>query len=312
MQAAQPRTESGTLPIAMHLFETRNARALLISGTSRRKQFAEFDVTHLDSRKSLFQLVHQVVHREFVESDPILSIQVRGAADLSDTDADVVLSTGREIRAGVSGSRRLDVLRADLLKSGLITRFFRGDSSDMHLSTRSNAQQSYVTTFNMGEFVVAWFAADFRDAFRPVPVDADLARRLDWTVFETDLAAWLMNRAGMYGPVTSADEVLVDRVRAELAEYAVTGNITHLERVSVIARDHGARVMDFRDRPSGSRFLVLAGADDDTGPVMLFNFFAHSDRTITITPSPLTAIRSDLDRFGFCHFAAATLSGDDL
>jgi len=70
--------------------------------------------------------------------------------------------------------------------------------------------------------------------------------------------------------------------------------------------------MDFRDRPSGSRFLVLAGADDDTGPVMLFNFFAHSDRTITITPSPLTAIRSDLDRFGFCHFAAATLSGDDL
>lgn len=311
IQAAQPKSEAGTLPIAMHLFQNQNARALLISGTSRRKQFAEFDVTHLDSRKSLFQLVHQVLHREFVENDPLLTVQVRGAADLSGTDADILLSTGREVRAGVSGSQRLDVFRSDLLRTGISTRFFRGDSSDMHLSTRSNAQQSYVTTFNMGEFVVAWFDSDFRDAFRTVPVDRKLAQRLNWQVHDGDLAEWLFDRAEDTGPVTGDIDALIDQYRRELSEYALTGNIAHLERLTVMARDDGYIVHDMYDGPSGNRFIVLSGETINIKPIIILNYFAHSDRTIRFTPTPATAIRSDVDRFGFCHFAAATLSGDE-
>ncbi|MBN1295795.1 hypothetical protein JXA80_03380, partial [bacterium] len=162
IQVPQPQAEPGTLPIGINLFQAQDARALLISGSSRRKQYAEFDVTHLDNRRSLFQLVHQVMHRENVETEPIVSIQIRGASEGRELDADVVLSTGRETRAGISGSQQLDLLRSDLLRYGLRARFFRGDPSDMHLSTHSNAQQAYVDTFNLGEFVTAWFNSDFR------------------------------------------------------------------------------------------------------------------------------------------------------
>ncbi len=177
----QPKSEPGTLPIGVSLFRNQHARVLLISGVSKRKEFAEFDVTHLSNKRSLFQLVHQVVQREFAASDPILSIQVRGAADLIDPDVDVIISNGREYRSGSAASPRLEQFQDNLERFGLNSRFFRSDETDMHLSSHSNAQQAYVETFNMGEFAVAWFDSSFRRSFKPIDLDDRLIEALGWS-----------------------------------------------------------------------------------------------------------------------------------
>ncbi|MCD4654679.1 poly-gamma-glutamate biosynthesis protein PgsC/CapC [bacterium] len=315
IQVSQSKSEQGTLPIGLYMFRSQNAKALLISGTSRRKQFAEFDVTHLDNRKSLFQLVHQVIHRESIEIDPVLSIQIRGASDLSETDADVILSTGREIRSGISGSQRLNILRSDLLRSSIRAQFFTGTEYDMYLSTHSNAQQAYVETFNMGEFVVLWFDSTFRDCFLPVPINDILIKRLGWMSESGDLAFWLTeqgftehgNEISVYDVET---EVLVTRIQVELADFVRTRNVAHLDRLTVMSNRAGFKIRDYLDQPTNNRYLVLTSYQQHGKIMLIFNYFAHSSREIIINPEPLVAIRSDLDRFGFCHFAAAVISGE--
>lgn len=312
IQVAQPRSEFGTLPIGLHLFRAHNARALLISGTSRRKRFAEFDITHLNNRKNLFQLVHQVMHRENIETAPVLSIQIRGAADLEATGADAVLSTSREIRSGSSGSQRLDEFLADLKRSGIRTRYFSGDDTDMHLSAHSNAQQAYVETFNMGEFAVAWFDSVYRNQFRSVPVNDDIIGRLGWKTHEGDLALWLTQTGDILGIHDASSEVLVNRVQLELSEYAVTHNVVHLDRITVMAGKDNYDLTLFTDRPTGNKCLVLTSPEQGVRPILVFNFYSLTNRELIIHPEPLTAVRTDIERFSFCRFAALVLSGETL
>jgi len=315
IQVSQAKSETGTLPIGYYMFRSQNAKALLISGTSRRKQIAEFDVTHLENRKSLFQLVHQVIHRELIDINPILSIQIRGAADLSSGNADVILSTGREIRSGRSWSSRLNNLCSDLKRSSVRARFFSGNEYDMSLSTHSNAQQAYVETFNMGEFVVLWFDGAFRECFKSVSIDDVVVRHMQWSQKSGNLAAWIssmnLKKHGDTGSTSDyIPESLINQIQTELKDFNETGNVVHLSHISILSEDEGYIVTDYLDIPSGIRFLVLSNDESYSKNVLIFNYFIHSERRLTINPEPLAAIRSDLDRFGFCHFAVLVVSGE--
>lgn len=322
IQVPQPGSESGTLPIGFALFRDQRARALLLSGTSKRKDYAEFDVTHLSYKRSLFQLAHQVIHREFASTDPILSLQVRGAADLGKAGMDVIISTGKENREDLSSNPRLNRLRDNLTWYGLGTRFFRGDEVDLQLSTHSNAQQAYVETFNLGDFAVVWFDDDFRKVFRDVEFSSRIMESLGWTRSEGNLANWIMESfSEMPGDdpdtispdVSQPDmgsDVFISSIKQELNEYARTGNVIHLERLTATATDEGYNMQDYFDYPSGQHVLVMKNSGKAAMPYLLFNYFPHTNRTVVIESGPATAVRTALNRFTFNHIACAIPSGE--
>ena len=316
IQVPQPKSEAGTLPIGIALFNNQRARALLISGTSKRKEFVEFDVTHMAYKKNLFQLVHQVIHREFILSDPILSLQVRGSADLTQSDSDVIISTGTEIRSEFSPSPRVNRLYNDFLRLGLTPRFFRGDDTDLHLSSHSNAQQAYTETFNMGEFVIGWFDSSFRRSFDDPDVDEQLIETLGWQSKSGDITVWL--HAALAGEENWSEppdlelNTLISSITVELDQYSETGNVIHLDRVTSLSENSGYSITDYLDTWTAQHFLVLIRTDplSQFPPFILCNYFPHSDHQIKLPSGSLALIRSTLDRFSFCHFAAAIPSGE--
>lgn len=321
IQVPQPKSEEGTLPIGIALFRNQNARALLISGSSRRKDFAEFDVTHLSCKRSLFQLVHQVIHRENADIDPILTIQVRGAADLDQAGVDAVISNGGESRDGETVSTRLQQFRDTLEHLDLRIRFFRSDQSDVHLSSHSNTQQAYVETFNLGEFAVAWFDNDFRRSFSEIEPDAHLIETLGWTTLEGDLAEWVSRSVKAPATTNPGSPAYPDAepghwndlrtdINVELTGYSSTGNVIHLQRLTALASQNGYRLNDFLDLHSGRHVLVFEGTGPDALPYLLCNYFPHTDRFIPIPPEPYGAVRNALNRFSFSHVAYAIPSGE--
>ncbi len=216
----------------------------------------------------------------------------------------------------------MEQLRDNLERFGLNSRFFRGDETDMHLSSHSNAQQAYVETFNMGEFAVAWFDSSFRRSFNPVDLDDRLIETLGWSSLSGDLSEWILSALiGTDSEPTSPasessdrqktpDQLMIGEITRELDRYSTTGNVIHLHRLTALARDNGYNPLHYLDFRSGQHMLVLQGSRSDGLPFIICNYHPHSDRQVTIPSDPPAAVRSALLRFDFSHAASAIPAGE--
>ncbi len=275
LEVPQPLTEFCTLEMAEMLFRDLHARGLYISGTSRRRDVSEFDVTHLEYRRSLFQLAHQAILRSASDQKPVLCVQIRGATDFASAAFDAVLSTGKEIRADDSGSPGVDRFKKWLESRGLRVRYYRGDPADINFSTRSNAQQAYVESFHFGEFAVLWTPARLRESYGCCKLPDETADSLHWDRTAGSLPDWLKNStAESTGENLNPGRItdICSFTAKELETYRITGNVVHLKRLTDFANRHGLRVIDFSDTRNPGRYLCLQPVDTPGSPVFVFNF----------------------------------------
>ncbi len=308
MQVPKPLTEIRTLEAGLGMFRYFQGDALLISGTSRREKYTEFDVTHLESKRSLFQLVHQVIHRENIDIHPMLTVQVRGAELPEENEIDMILSTGRETRDGADVPEPIRLVQTKLEKAGLRIHPYRGSKMDINYSTRSNAQQAYVDSFDMGEFAVLWMSRQYRDLFRHPPgMDDVLLRRLGWEQVEDNLASWITDQTLTAGQTESTDVLQAD-ISREIAGFCRTGNIVHLERMVLRVSEQNYRAVDFMDRRSRHRLVCLIPKKNMPGPVMIFRYFT-SDNGILETD--FGDLEESLHRFLIGRYETLIVKGEE-
>ncbi len=311
IQVPNPLTEHHSLELGLELFHQLNGRALLISGTSRRKEFAEFDVTHIEDRRSLFQLVHQVIHRENIETDPVGSIQVRGADPETALDVDVILSSGIEIRNELPKSTLMDELDHVLKRNGIRTRWYRGEPDDINYSTRSITQQAYVDSFDMGEFVAMWALPKFRTAYARPRFDFQVFDQLGWSHQKGSFDQWAIDRMKETPAHSSvnASEAMRREVVNELAEFCITENILHLERLTDIAQHHQYQVMDYMDTLRDLRYIVFITQSALNGPTYCFHYFSGQEQPIILDSSTLDS-HNLLNRFHLGRCESLTIMGN--
>jgi len=311
IEIPRPLTEFNTLDVGLEFFHDLNAKALLISGTSRRKEYAEFDVTHLQSRHNLFQLVHQVIHRECSEYENILSLQIRGASDLMKLDVDGILSTGKEVRGIDVESACMHQLQELLDSFGLRIHRYRGELLDINYSTRSIAQHAYVDSFGLGEFAVLWVTRAFRQAYQQQQPNMALPQNLGWQSITGALEHWIHDGKTDFGPDIRSSEL--DDLRLiitnELADFAITNHVGHLLQVDETAKRAGFNVIDFMDVSHNIRLLVLRPDIDSTDPLLIFNYLTHNtdhlDTDIQMHPDEKT-----LEKFILCRHPSLLISRD--
>ena len=311
IQVPQPLNEFQTLEMGLELFRDLNAKALFISGTSRRKQFAEFDVTHLESRQSIFQLAHQVIHRESIESDPVTTIQIRGASELIGIDADAVLSTGKEVRNLSLLPESLQNIVNQLRDAGMRIHLFCGNEADKRFSTWSNAQQAYVDSFNMGFFSVLWVSPELRSCYKYEPLSDQLANKLNWNTATISLKAWVKQHSDSSFR-TSSDlnqPELTTGVFKELEDFHQTANVRHLSRINEIVSQNNCQVTLIKDSSRLLDFLAISPESPATGPAIIFNFAACVPETLTIRVSDIDE-SSILNSFCLMHYQSLIIMGD--
>ncbi|MBN1356755.1 poly-gamma-glutamate biosynthesis protein PgsC/CapC [bacterium] len=307
IQVPNPLSETNTLEVGLELFHDLNARALFISGTSRRKLVAEFDVTHLESRISMFQLMHQVIHREMVETDPVLSIQIRGVADLTIPGIDAVISSGEEIRDPADQKPELVELKSQLVSLGMTVRDFSGIPDDMQYSSRSIAQHAYVRDFNMGVFAVLWISPEFRKNYESPELKPEMTAALGWVSGEGDLRERIMRAELAADSAPTGLLTIRDAIGRELAGYARSGHIGHLWNIASLADGQGYAIEVFLDSSRNVPFLCLQHPEPDR-PLFVFNFNMHSPEPITIE-IPSDSSETRLNEFVFSRSVSLTAIG---
>jgi gamma-polyglutamate biosynthesis protein CapC len=310
VQVPNPLAEYRTLEFGFELFDALNARALFVSGSSRRRGIAEFDVTHLDNKESVFQLMHQAFHRESYSHTPVLSLQIRGAADLSALHSDAVLSTGEEIRGETGLCPELVSVEEKLEQYGLIIHPFSGNLQDTDYSTRSNAQQIYTRDFDMGTFAVLWVSRELRDCHRNQQIKSDLIDAIGWPVKTGSLEESLLETgARSTDTIITADiRQFRNSIQTALQDYSKTGHAGNLQIIRDLSLENAYQIVDFTDESRAVHCLWLQ-PEDPMNPTFVFNYNAHNPDTIVLDPSTET-IENVVKAFFLSRRASLTVLGD--
>ncbi|MBN1550586.1 poly-gamma-glutamate biosynthesis protein PgsC/CapC [bacterium] len=311
IEIPDPLTEIRTIETGLELFEYWNARACFISGTSRRNEYAEFDVTHLETKRSLFQLAHQVFQRESIEKESLLALQVRGAEDLTLLDCDMVISTAGEMRNTEHETEAIKLIQSDLEKCGYAVHRYQGIPADVHFSVRSNAQFVYTESFQMGEFAALWISREVRSAFTPVHIEEELLEQLALPHQEGYLISLVNQRLERFDQNEPAkyDQSVLETIARQLKNFNTTGNIHHLAAISEYCSELGFSLLNFHDLSRNTDFLVITmDSDSETGTV-IFNFKTVNSLQLVLTPE-MTEIRSILDCFYMGKYEYLILQGD--
>lgn len=294
IEIPHPLTESQTLQIGTELFQNLNARALFISGASRRKDIDEFDVTHLQNRRSMFQLMHQVIHREYISHDPLNTIQVRGAARLDRTDMDVLADTSFILPDIEKQTETVNKMLEFLKRSGIVIRTSSGNREEAGYSHNSNAQYVYNSSFKMGQFVSLWFSKSFRESVVPTSIKEDVISKLGWTRFELSCAGILTNSSPHSHTDLPAREELIANVAHYIDRYRLTENVIYLREFSDDVQSSGFTIGVARDSVSGADFIILSCSEKDSGKCIVINPNAQTNDLLVETSRDSNAVQQAL------------------
>ncbi len=283
-EVPHPRTEAGTLPLALALFELSDARALLSASAPPRRVRSDRD---RDPVAMPIQAMHQAAHRALPAGG--LLAQVRGFAPVRGLPDDLIVGLGAPVLEERQVSPRL---RALVAAGGPVGRLvgdyrFADASSDsiVALAGQGNPQLAFSQQVGGAQAALLWFSASVRDRFRAGAGAAPALAPAMASALPDDLpeaALWLADRA-LAPPLPGAEDpahALAPLIR-RAAEYARTENPYALTAlVDAAGRTPGARVAAGISPRAGLPYLgvelvrgssivraaVLVGADGSCAP----------------------------------------------
>jgi len=251
IQAPRPVFEVNSLELAVALFETMRARALLVGGASpEANQDHSADVLRFANKENLFNAVNQAILRE-AGSAPLLIVQSRAVGDRRDlpmpsSDIVIATTTGTQTEAQLSplGRRLIDAFA----RFGMSYAFSDGTPAMAGYEAGGLPQAFYLNATQNKEMAVFWASplarAGFLQQTDPTPQQAQ-ADALGLATIQQDLGTYLARHGNRLAPL------LPKSLRAALAPYFVSQDIVVL---------HGA----LRQHP-GLRFERLVDIDSRLG-----------------------------------------------
>gem|GEM_PF-6017476 len=271
IEVPHPLTEVRTMDIGIDLFQRMNARALFISGVSRRKDIDEFDVTHLQNRQSIFQLMHQVIHREYISTSPLTTLQVRGAGNLESDVVDVLVDSSVILEDTERKSGDMKYAIEMLESTGVKLRTGAGNREESGYSHNSNAQYAYSSSFRMGQFASLWFSKEFREELLTTIIPDPVVRQLNWATSTESCAALLIAST----PFTSVDRAAIEPLILQASEclglYVKTQNIMYLKQLTTICEARGYSIHLVHESMLGIDLPVLEERSSNPARRILMN-----------------------------------------
>lgn len=166
-----PLYEVGTLNVGLLLFETLQARALLVHGAH---QFANRDLSadplQSENKETVFNLVYQSLHKTYFDQ-AMLGVQVRALAETEgQTPRDVSVVAAFDRGAGALSARDglAQALVAQLQSDGERVAVVNGSQATAGYGLGANPQNLYLAHLPHHQLVALRFDARLRDRFRDV------------------------------------------------------------------------------------------------------------------------------------------------
>lgn len=198
VEIPRPLFELGSFEYGVGLFERMEARALLIAGSHpQANRDGSSDVSHPDNRQSMFNLVNQVILREY-ERQPALVIQARAFGhdpQRPSPPADVMVSLSDRAGSGQQPELVRDWLDS-LQQAGISFRVTDGEDWAAGYDATGTAQAEYLAATRNKHFAVTWLSPGARFSFRRTFEDRQRrahARALDIPVHRVSLARHVAN-----------------------------------------------------------------------------------------------------------------------
>ncbi|WP_373186815.1 poly-gamma-glutamate biosynthesis protein PgsC/CapC [Halopseudomonas sp.] len=289
VQVPRPRYESNTLEAGVALFQTLDARALMVAGSHPfRDPAGGSDVLDARNELSLFNLVHQVLVRE-AEGKPMLVTQVRGMGDQSTSRAPSLLAFEDGLRPEGEALPLRERLRDTLRTMGLDPEEVVGNPETAGYEVGINAQTRYLAAARNADFAIAWIAPSARRAFELPSNDRQLRlqlQALDIDTLDRSLVGWVTQR-GLSPRLPTA-------LLSVLRHYAETGDIVALRTL----QKDGYQLVSIFDSASRQAFLLVSGPGaSEQGPILaVANLNPLSEEVIRAAPDRLADAIEDYVR----------------
>lgn len=279
LQSPRPGYEVNSLEIAVSLFESLQARALLIGGAHpQANQDQTADLLRVQYRENLFNTVNQSILREFGDQNALV-IQVRSLGirrDIPPPPTDVVLSvlSGAQNDSQLGNEGRF--LYQHLGNIGLTISFAGNAPETAGLEAGSISQAAYLAATQNKEFMALWASPLARNAYRqqtePTPQEMQF-RALGIPTRQVDIFADLANR-----PIRAA---LPEDFRTVISPYFSSQDIIVLAKAMHL---HPAlkleRIVDLNSRQG---FLAVSNTDGHL--LAIINLTARKHDSSVLLPS---------------------------
>jgi hypothetical protein len=292
LEVPHPVTEIHTLEAGVRLFKFLKARALFIAGASKHANSEEAaNVSHPKNIRNIFQLAHQVwLRSEAPES--VLAVQIKGySRSLYYTEADIVLSTGEEIKR----PSNIPPLALDLVKKlstlGVEVDVFDGSIRTLRFKGLKNGQYNYSSAHFPGTFSYLWLSTEFREVFRSRAAgeeNRDVFTALGVKEKRGNLAFWIISftssgfRKKARGPLP--DRKTVKRILDLLWKYGDIRNVLDLAQAKELADSVGAEIVHFVELSTNREFIVLLPPLRSPRFVFVLNLYSQNRYRQTVDP----------------------------
>lgn len=277
VQVPRPRYESNTLEAGTMLFQTLEARALMIAGSHPFLDPAGgSDVLNPRNQRSLFNLMHQVFVRE-AGSTPLLVTQVRGMGEQASTQAPSLLAFVDGLRPQATSLPMRERLRHTLEAMGLAPVEVLGGEATAGYEVGTSAQTRYLAAAQGTDFATVWIAPSSRRAFEIAAHDRQ--QNLQFQALEIDTYDGpLAEKVEQYG---LSQAPMPKHVSSLLEHYVDTGDIVALRSL----QHRGYYLLRVLDPESRQAFLLVVEADDGRSLLAVANLNPLNKEVINLVPA---------------------------
>jgi len=252
IEVPRPLYETHSFEFGLSLFQRHEAAALLLAGAhSQANSDDSSDVARLANRANVFNLVHEVLLRQW-GLRPMVIVQSRAIS--APVDADVVIATDD----GGSDFTQLSILKRDIASQleldGMRIRYVDGSE---HISGYELGNQLQTATLSLAlnkELISLWLSPSLRTKYRQ-----SMDNRLLLAQFETVGIPTV--EADLYSYLSGRDDKpsfasLPDELRNSVEQYLRNYDIVSLRQIT--RQWHLSHLTRVIDHDSGQSFLLIA------------------------------------------------------
>ncbi|MFT4924954.1 MAG: hypothetical protein ACI8WB_001044 [Phenylobacterium sp.] len=230
VEVPMPISEQNTYEFGSQLFESLNARAILIVGTHpKANQDGSALLTSSLNRQSLFNLFHQSLLRHDSNNAPF-AVQVRGFKPQSNEDAhNVVVAHFENQKPAAQNHPGLAMLKQQLRDNGLVLE--QADNQQIHqrFAAKLNAQSRYTRYIQSAQYAEVWLPTQLREQFDRHSEQDLLAKKiaaLGLNHHRSDVKQWLQQQS--YQPMATAEQA---KLISMLQQFHQSENINQLASI---------------------------------------------------------------------------------
>lgn len=253
VEVPRPIYEQNTFEFGAQLFQSLNARAMLVSGAH---PFANADgsaqVTTMSNPDTLFNLFHQSLLSHYSGNEPF-AVVVRGFHPDDNEAADKSVVAHFEYQKPSARLHPgLTALKQNLQNNGLELLEHDGDEISQRFEARLNAQSRYTRFIYDAQYAEVWLPSLLREQFKRRGEDNLLQRKIaaaGIVVEQGDIKRFLQQQSFATG-----NEQQLEPIKILLRQFAQSQNITQLTAL----KDVAAQVSVVVDNNSGQYFMAFA------------------------------------------------------